>query len=144
MPNLMDPRQIDGVLLTLLTQPGPNIAYEFEQKRAIWCQTVASVAPGTNADVIRSTASAVMAAAQRLGTMSPIDPVKLVPFFLRCTLNWILEGKATVHNVVDRLPRTIDELGLMTVAEQINPMTGQKLTAADLKAAQKGGKLKLQ
>ena len=85
-----------------------------------------------------------MSAAQRLGTMSPIDPVKLVPFFLRCTLNWILEGKATVHNVVDRLPRTIDELGLMTVAEQINPMTGQKLTTADLKAAQKGGKLKLQ
>lgn len=140
----MDARQIDGVLLTLMAQPGPNIAFEFEQKRAVWCQTVAAVKPGTNADVIRAAANSVMGAAQRLGQMSALDPVKLVPFLLRCSLNWIIEGRATVDNVVDRLPRTVEEVGLMAVAEGVNPMTGRKLTADDLKQAQKGGKLKLQ
>lgn len=140
----MRPHNIDNVLLNIMSQPGVNVARAVEEKRAIWCQTVASIKPGTNADTIRATADLIIECARRLGTVSMLDPAKLFPFFLRCTLNWIVEGKANLDTVVDRLPTTVDGVGLMAVAEGVNPMTGRQLTEADLKAAQQGGKLKLQ
>lgn len=140
----MKPHNIDNILLNIMAQPGMSVARAVEEKRALWCQTVASIKPGTNADAIRETADQVLHAAKRLGTMSMLDPVKLFPFFLRCTLNWIVEGKANLDTVVDRLPTTVEGVGLMAVAEGVNPMTGRQLTEADLKAAQQGGKLKLQ
>jgi hypothetical protein len=140
----MQPRNIDNILLNIMAQPGLSVARAVEEKRALWCQTVASIKPGTNADTIRATADLIIECARRLGTVSMLDPAKLFPFFLRCTLNWIVEGRATLETVVDRLPTTVEGVGLMAVAEGVNPMTGRKLSANDLKAAQQGGKLKLQ
>jgi len=135
----MPPAAVDVILDSIMVRD-PRVV--LEERRARWVQQVCAIKPGVSAAAIHRVSNMIIQCAFRIGRMSAIDPQMLAPFFLGVTCKWLIEGHVMdPDHLVDRLPTTVEGVGTMVVAEQINPLTGRRLTAADLAAAQKGGKL---
>ena len=138
----LPPHEIDRILESIAYR-NPKVV--LEARRQEWVRNVCGVKPGVSLEACNRVSNLIIREAFRIGQMSPIDPQMLAPYFLTVTLKWILEGRVMdMDTLMDRLPKDPSGVGTMVVAEQINPLTGKRLTAADLKAAQEGGKLILQ
>lgn len=136
------PHEIDRMLESM-TYRHPKVV--LEERRQEWVRNVCGCMPGVSAEAVNRASQLIIREAFRIGQSSPIDPQMLAPYLLTVTLKWVLEGQhVDFDKIAERLPRDANAVGTMVVAEGINPLTGRRLTAADLEAAQKGGKLILQ
>jgi len=108
-----------------------------------WRQVAMTCQPTVNADYVRTVCEEIVRRAQLICQSSPADPDKVIPFLLEATRRWVMEG-VPVGQLGLRVPKTIDELGILIVKMNLNPTTGEKLSARELKAANKLGRLKLQ
>ena len=135
----MPPAAVDVILDSIMARD-PRLV--LEERRKQWVYQVCALKPGVSADAIHRISQMIIQSAFRIGRMSAVDPQMLAPFFLGITCKWLIDGRVMdPDHLIDRLPTTVEGVGTMVVAERINPLTGRRLTDADLEAAQKGGKL---
>lgn len=136
----MKPHEIDALLAAIAApRAAPTIEDHHQRLRAV----IGHHRPVWSAVVVQSLAGYIVRTVWDIAQTSPIDPLKLLPTVTGWVHDWLLGG-ATYADIVARMPRNIEELGALVVAEGRNPLTGEKLTGKELERAQKGGKLKLQ
>ena len=114
-----------------------------EELQASWRREVCVYYPMLSADVVRGYSDRVTEAAKRLSVSSPLQFELVLAFFFRATIQKIRSGIAP-DVAVRNLPKDVNEMGLLVIETNINPVTGETLTDKDLRRANRLGKLKLQ
>lgn len=109
---------------------------KIEHLKAIWIKLVSQAQPGLNDRYVQTVCEEVVRRAEALCIMSNLSFMKVAPFLLERTKQWVLGGVA-VNQIGVRLPKTLDDLGMMMIAE--GGVGGKPLTGKELKTANKQG-----
>lgn len=120
-----------------------EIAHNLETDMAKWRQVALTVQPTANADYVRTVCEEIVRRGQLICRDSPADPHKLVPFLLEVARRWLIGG-LRIEAIGQKLPKDIYALGMLIMELNVNPNTGEPLTAKELRAASNLGKLKTQ
>lgn len=110
-----------------------------EEIKADWIRTVRLAQPTLRANYAQGLCDDIVNRGQIICMTGPVEPLKVVSFLLSRTRAWVLGG-FPVHKIAERLPKNLDELGTFIITENVNPMTGKKLTGKELKEASLKGK----
>lgn len=105
-----------------------------------WRSIAAQCNPGKSAALILTVQQEILRRANKLGEQGPVSQQKVAEYLLKVSTNWLF-ANTPVEKIMERMPKTLDDLGLLIMREGA-PDSGQKLTAAELKrASTRGGKI---
>lgn len=131
-------------LLTALAQthraPFQKV-WELQEKQTRWANTIQLQHPTVDRVYLQTVSEEIIRRAEIISMQSPVESTAIASFFLDRTLAWVMAGMA-VPKIGPALPRNLEELGEMILRERVNPLTGGKLTAADLQPIKKGSRKK--
>lgn len=109
---------------------------EIERKMEQFRRTACLAEPMTNADYIRTVSEEIVRRAQILGQHWPIRVLDVAAFFLERSEAWILSG-TPVNQIGPKLPKNLNDIGLMMIAEGSQQLSGLPLTREELAVIKK-------
>lgn len=137
-----NPGLVASMLLGSMTSAEMKQAVVLDEKKVRWAMTIRQAHPTVDPAYLQTVSEEIVRRAHLIAMQHPgVDSLSVASFFLDRTLAWVIGGMA-VPKIGPALPRNVKELGEMVLRERVNPISGGRLTAADLQPVIKGSRKK--
>lgn len=105
---------------------------KLEDAMADWRQVAITCQPTANADYVRTVCEEIVRRARILSEQSVLNFPQVAGFLLTRSRAWVIGG-LPVAKIGEKLPKTLDDLGMLKLAEGSDhggPLDGKELKAA--------------
>lgn len=123
--------------------PRPKLAtteaVDLEVRMEAWRRFVLIANPMANADHVRKLAEDIVGRANVLSIHYPVRFYDVALFFLERTQGWVMNGIA-LDQIGGKMPKNLDELGVLMMTEGSQERFGGPLTAKELAPVIKASK----
>ena len=125
---------------SLLIFPGLNSRLTekhiaLEERLAAWTRIICSDRATHNDRQVYLVGRQIVRQAYMIASGTGVmNPEKITEYLLTIALEWLVRDRLPLQNVMVKMPKSSRDLGLMVLAEGLNPDTGRKLDPRDFEA----------